>query len=365
MNRTKNVLTIVVFIAVIFGILIWSVLLPDAPMSRAERRLLSQRPEFSAKTFFDGKYSPDLERYLLDQFPARDSFRALKSRIAINMLRKTDNNGYFTVGDSISKLDYALSEAGVGLTVKKLNSLISRYMSDSQVYYSVIPDKNFFLAAANGFPSMDYDRLLELLNQGLDKRFEYIDIFHTLDEESYYRTDLHWRQEKIFPAAEALARAMDVGILPPEAYTTHDLKGFEGAFLGQSALGAETDDLVYMTAPLLDHAKAYSVELGAEIPVYSPEKIHGADGYDVFLSGAQAIVTIDFPDLNSDRRLVLFRDSFGSAIAPLFAGEYSQITLVDLRYVSSEILGEYVDFENADVLFLYGSSLVNSGGLLR
>ena len=42
------------------------------------------------------------------------------------------------------------------------------------------------------------------------------------------------------------------------------------------------------------------------------------------------------------------------------------MTLVDLRYLSSQILEQYVDFHpGQDVLFLYSAPLWNSGTLLK
>ena len=89
------------------------------------------------------------------------------------------------------------------------------------------------------------------------------------------------------------------------------------------------------------------------------------DGYDTFLSGAQALLTVENPLAGTDRRLILFRDSFGSSLAPLLLDSYREITLVDLRYLSSSLLGDYVDFDGADVLFLYSTSILNSAMLLK
>ena len=38
------------------------------------------------------------------------------------------------------------------------------------VYYSVVPDKNYFIAEKNGYPSMDYDKLLSLMKENI-RRF--------------------------------------------------------------------------------------------------------------------------------------------------------------------------------------------------
>lgn len=89
------------------------------------------------------------------------------------------------------------------------------------------------------------------------------------------------------------------------------------------------------------------------------------DGYDVFCAGAQSVVTIESPLAKTDRELILFRDSFGSSLAPLFLEGYRRVTLVDLRYLSSSLLEQFVDFHGQDVLFLYSTSLLNSGMLLK
>lgn len=94
--------------------------------------------------------------------------------------------------------------------------------------------------------------------------------------------------------------------------------------------------------------------------VYDMEKAKDKDAYEMFLSGNQPIITMRDPENAEGKRLILFRDSFGSSIAPLLMSGYSEIVLVDLRYISSDMLGEYVDFEGADVLFLYSTLMLNN-----
>ena len=102
-------------------------------------------------------------------------------------------------------------------------------------------------------------------------------------------------------------------------------------------------------------------------PVYDLEKFEGMDGYDVFLSGPTPIVTLENPLNTSGKSLILFRDSFGSSIAPLFMAEYEKVTLIDLRYVTTDQLGDYVDFSDAnqDVLFLYNALIINNSSMIR
>ena len=90
--------------------------------------------------------------------------------------------------------------------------------------------------------------------------------------------------------------------------------------------------------------------------------------YDLFLSGASSIQKIINENVDNGRKLILFRDSFGSSIAPLIAGQYEEILLIDLRYINYSILSDYIDFSefaNQDVLFLYSSRVINKAGIFR
>ena len=44
---------------------------------------------------------------------------------------------------------------------------------------------------------------------------------------------------------------------------------------------------------------------------------------------------------------------------------YSRITLVDIRYIQPDYLGQFIDFENCDVLFLYSSLVLNNSDTLK
>ena len=71
------------------------------------------------------------------------------------------------------------------------------------------------------------------------------------------------------------------------------------------------------------------------------------------------------PNAVTDKRLIIFRDSYASSLVPLLLGAYEEITLIDLRYIDSARIGEYVDFTDADILFLYNTSIVNHAEMLK
>ena len=124
--------------------------------------------------------------------------------------------------------------------------------------------------------------------------------------------------------------------------------------------------MIYRTDPSVERMQVYDYERKQYVSVYAPEKIGGMDDYDFYLWGARALLTIQNPECHNGKKLLLFRDSFGSSIAPLLAEYYEEVTLVDLRYVSAsyalELLG---DTEYQDVLFLYSAPILNHGDSLR
>ena len=164
------------------------------------------------------------------------------------------------------------------------------------------------------------------------------------------------------PVAERLATAMDVPF--DGQYHQHQTDvPFYGAYVGQLALPVKADTITYLTNDEMAHCVVTSYNSGKpqEAALYDMAKLQGRDPYEMFLCGSDALVTVENPDCHNGRELVIFRDSFASSLAPLLIGSYEKITLIDLRYIRPELVGEFVDFSNQDVLFLYSTLVLNAG----
>ena len=64
-------------------------------------------------------------------------------------------------------------------------------------------------------------------------------------------------------------------------------------------------------------------------------------------------------------QLIIFRDSYGSSLAPLLMSDYEKIVLIDTRYIAPELIKDYVKFEGSDVLIIYSTLLVNSSSTIK
>lgn len=365
--KAKSITIILIFALILFGFASAHMILPDTEASYSERRKLEQMPSPSIKSILNGSFADDFEKYMLDQFPLRDTFRTLKANVEFDLLLKKDNHGVYLIGDSVFKTEYPLKENQVRYSADRINEVFEKHLKNANVYYSIIPDKNYFTARENGYPSIDYSKMFSIMRENIDKRIKYINITDLLSEHDYYRTDTHWRQECILDAANRILTEMDIEHTVLESsYEIHSLMPFYGAYYGQSALNVPPDKLLYLTNDTTENASVWSLDMGEKATsVYSPEKFYGMDGYDVFLSGAQSVMIIENNKAETSRELVIFRDSYASSLSPLFIEAYKKITLIDLRYISSSLIGEYIPDGNFDALFLYSTLLLNNGMLLK
>ncbi len=360
MENAKKYAVIAVFAVMIFGLAIAHWLLPDREFSNTERRALEQKPEYSKEALFDGSYQSQLETYLLEQFPLRDSFRGIKSLTNLHLWQMRDTNGYYYADGHLMEQDKTLDEAQVNFAIKKFNGILQKHPEIANAYYAIIPDKNYFLAEENRQPVLDYEALFAMMEK---VEAEPISIAPLLSVDDYYCSDSHWRQERLQKVVEKLCQAMGVKAAKPESYTQNKLDGFSGVYADHIAYPM-SEELVYLENDATRNAIVHWNDEGqwVQMPMYNVAEFENIDPYDIYLSGAEALITIENPNATSDKHLILFRDSFSSSLAPLLTDSYAKITMVDLRYIVAMGLGNFVDFENADVLFLFSTTLLNSAG---
>ena len=185
-----------------------------------------------------------------------------------------------------------------------------------------------------------------------------------LSLDDFYKTDTHWKQENIVDVAQVLCNGM--GTSSTQQYTEKTLdKEFYGVYYGQSALPLESETIKYLTNEAIENCVVYDYQNGKETSVYDLEKGMGKDPYELFLSGPISLISIENKNAKTDKELIIFRDSFGSSIAPLLIDGYKKITLVDIRYIHPNFLGQYIEFNNQDVLFLYSTSVLNNSETIK
>lgn len=339
---------------------------PADEYSVSERRPFAQFPELSLKSLLEGDFTSKFEDYATDQFPLRDSFRTVKAVAKFYLFNQKDNNDIYIHDGQASKLDTEIKESSISNALDKMNYLYETYVmgKTDKVYFSVVPDKSLTLAPEGNYPSVDYNAIANRFRSELTWA-KYIDIYPLLHHSDYYKTDTHWSQDKIIHVAETVAEAMDATVEKKYESITLD-KDFYGVYYGQSSLPLPPDRITYLSSDIIDGCLVYNFEKDngkTAGKVYDMDKLHSKDPYEMFLSGASALIRIANPANDSGRRLIIFRDSYTSSLAPLLVESYSEVILIDIRYIMSSFIGSFVtadDFTDADVLFMYSAMILNS-----
>lgn len=321
----------------------------------------------NSEPVFTNTFLGKTEASILENFPAKMKLAKIKSLSELYLLQKKDIDKVYYQNGHLSKMEYPLSQKKLDIAATKFNFINDTYLKPNGItpFFSLIPDKNYFLAEKNGYLSMNYDLLEEDLKKALPE-MTYISIKDSLCLDDYYYTDTHWRQEKIGKVADILLDKM--GNDSRKDYDTQNLDvPFYGVYYDQANLPLPPDNIKYISNPELDSCTVTNYDSGKPVAasIYDTKKSTGRDPYEFFLSGATPLIVIDNPASRSDRELIMFRDSFGSSLAPWLVQGYKKVTLVDIRYIQSVMLGQFVDFSDSDVLFIYSSLLINNSLALK
>lgn len=354
----KEKIITVGFVVILFSVLLANIVKQDENISISERRKLAQFPQITMKKILDASISDEFEKYAMDQFVGRDTLRKIKNIFHTQIIKQKDNNGLFLLGDYLYKIEYPLNKTSVEKSAKTIQNIYQTYMQgQNNVYYAIIPDKNYFLPEE--YLKMDYATMKQIMQKELSN-LTYIDLFSTLTIQDYYQTDTHWRQENILPVVNQIEEKMNLPTTNKDNYIMQEVGDFYGVYYGQLGMAVEPDTLKYLTNATIEQCTTQNEETQKQAQVYDIEKYQTSlDKYDIFLSGATPLITIENPNAENSQELLLFRDSFGSSIAPLLINHYQKITLIDIRYMSSQLLDKYIDFTGQDVLFLYSTLVLN------
>ena len=297
----------------------------------------------------------------MDNFYQRETFRKLKTSVELDVFKKQDVNKIYKYNDFLVQQIYPLDEKSVTNLTNKINYIKDSYLKETnKIYYSIIPDKNYY--TDTNHLKLDYDKMKQIMQNNL-KDLQYIDIFQDLGLDSYYYTDSHWKQEKLQNVAKTIAQNMNFNI--SENYNEQKITTFKGVYAGQLPINTKEDEIRILINNTIGYANVYNYETKEQGEIYNFKKLNGYDKYDIYLSGATPLIEISNSNNKENKTLIIFRDSYASSLAPLLTEGYSKITLVDTRYISPKILNEYVDFENADILFLYSTLVINSSMALK
>ena len=351
----KNKVITIVFVIYIFTFSILGIIIKDKEISFSERRKLQTFPSYE----LNGEYINKVDKYFLDHFPLRDTFREIKASFNYNVLHKLDNNGIYIQDNYIFKSEYPTNVDSIDRFFEYVNGVKENF-DDNDIYVMIIPDKNYYLES-NNFLHIDYDYIYNEIDRINAKN---IDIRDVLTLHDYYETDTHWKQENLDKVLVKMNEIMNFSYYK-QNYYKNEYYDFYGVYYGESAVNRKAERLTYLTNSNINSLYADYLENDSLHSVYNVSKLESVDSYEVYLDGASSFIEIYNYNSKNDKELIIFRDSFGSSLGVLLANYYKKVTLIDNRYITSANYLNLFEIEDQDVLFMYSTLLVNNSGSLK
>lgn len=351
------------FSGFIFGMAIFGVIEGDDEVSEYERRNLAQFPGISVDRVIDGQFSEDYVVYLQDQAPFRDGFRFLKSAFSRNLFLNAENNGVFVLDGVVYDRFDSINQALIERAARVVGEISNAIDSDRQ-FVAVIPTKGQALMGsrylvvdqrqiANRFGDLNRVRPVDLMG-----------LVEMADDGAYYRSDPHWAGDGVMWAYGEIARQLGLERVVGYEYELFSDEYFGSEYGKAAAWAVEPDSIMLPRNGVIDGLSACRYTTFEEKQCVDSVFYRGVesefDAYDVFLGGLGPLIEITNPAVDTGEELVVFKDSYAHAIAPLLAQHYSKVTLIDLRYVQRNAVFENLELNGKTVLFLYSASVLNT-----
>lgn len=361
----RNKIKIIIFIMLIFCITIISIFSKEKNFSENENRYLAQKPKFTFKTFKNGTYAEEYEEYITDQFIFRDNWISIKTYTERAMLKQDINGVYFGKDGYLIEKYTGFIEDQINKNINRLNDFIKIYsekVGNNNVKAMIVPTASEVLK--NKLPLFAYDNvqkeILDYIKSTLPNG-SYIDLANYLeqynDEYIYYKTDHHWTSLGAYYAYNKWIH--EIGITP---YEKEDFNiesvcnDFYGTIYSKVNVDIKPDTIDMYTLKNKNINFILDYDLGDKIThsLYDFSQLEGKDKYAFFLGGNNGLVKIK-TNIDNKRKLLIIKDSFANSFVPFSSNNFSEISLIDLRYFNLRI-SEYIDEEEfTDILFLYNS----------
>ncbi len=358
-NRTKNnrvvsdIVTVVLFFAIIFGFAAAFVIMPDEETHSYEIDVQAF-PEFNKENVMHGTFATDMDKYFCDQFPLRKDFITAKA-LAEKYSVRAVNNGILAVTvnrGEFNEVEYFVATrfnaAGVGEDtefyskehVETTLTALKAVLDEQTIPVDVIlpPRKIDVIGPTIGYPTYTGDMLNAQAKEILGDY--YVDVMDTLrarmDEnmQPYFATDHHWTPVGAFYAYEAYANKA-FGTNPQ--FESFDYIPAKLDFVGTSArsgnyfyYGGEVMDSVWF-----DNYHLLEVEKGVDLNhmekvggLYNDAALDSTDPFNYYIHGKYKYVRITMPGEERETIMVA-KDSFAHIFVPHLLKNYN-VVMIDM-----------------------------------
>lgn len=384
-KMTPNKLMIALFSAMLVVLPVVSIILPKQDKSEVENRTLQQLPSpintvklESAKNPKDvldsikwkyinnregEAFRDDFEKYLCDHIAGRTEWVKLCNRLQ-TLSGKQEINGVFTVDNRMIQGFKGYDEKNVDQSINAINKYAERH-PDMQVYMMLAPtSQELYGSKIPSFAGLASEKaFIDEVYKKLDKVTP-IDCLSYLsghaDEYIYYRTDHHWTSLGAYYAYCAAAKTLGYSAYGQGSFNIETASSdFLGTLYSRTLDDSiEPDVMEYYFLASGEPKVEMTVNTGTELlkydSLYVREFLEVKDKYSSFTGSNAPVVDIK-TDVDNGKSILLIKDSYAHSLVPFLSKHYSRVTMVDLRYIRTD-LGRIVNLSDYDqTLIMYNA----------
>lgn len=366
-NKIKSA-TVVVTAGMILLFVCLFALMKKQDFSEGENRYLKQFPEFSFESLREGKYTEGIQDYLTDHFPFRDVFMGVKAETEI-ALGKRQINGVYIGAD-----DYLIEEYQAPQNTDKIVGQFTKFaQSVEQANISLLLVPTAVTVYSEKLPALapvesQMQTREEIYGRLGDTGILLVDCYEDLmkrkeDHGLFYKTDHHWTTYGAYAAYEAYCEANGIAPVPVEQFeikaVSDDFRGTIYSKLNDAKLAEDT--ITIFENPANKLTVFYQDTKETSDSLYNYEYLEKKDQYSFFLNNIHPFIEITNETADSDRELVVIKDSYANCMVPFLVNHFRKVYVFDTRYYKggpSAFLNENPSV--TDVLLLYNMNTLDT-----
>ncbi len=369
MNKEKLVYSIFGILAAVLliggGVL--HVVLKDRTYSEVEKRGLTAFSDVKSAPLADGSFMNAAENYASDQFPARELLMKLRMNALYTLGKRSSEGVYYGQDGRMIEAFEPYDEALLKENAAALNAFYQEAGAE-RFYFMPVP------TAVEMYPELlpasaetaSESAWIEEFTKELEDGIEVLDVrplFRVLKNaghELYYYTDHHWTTEAARSAF--LYFASDLGWKAGTYESGVVTDQFFGSLASKSGFTPTRYDslTVYRNLdPDLVTLVAHPSTGVSGGSFYDLSKLETSNPYEVYLGGNEPIITVT-TTADTERTLLVVKDSYANCFVPFLAGSYKRITIVDPRYYTGSLSALLTSAKSTDVLVLYNVSTLST-----
>lgn len=355
----------ILFLTMVFGFSILSLIIPDKEKSAEENRVLAQSPTLSHQTYFEGRFQTKLEQYFNDQFPFRNSLIKLKTASDLT-LDIIESNGVIKSKDGylIERIKNP-GQKEIRHDIKSLDNFKKRN-PNCNFYFLLAPNagnimseklpRTVHMSDQNKYMTSFFKDLKKIGVTPIDARK--VIMKNVEKQQLYYRTDHHWTTGAAYLAYKEAHKIMDLeSNIKYKKLSVH--RNFRGTLASKSGFtNGRNDELqIYWPREHQDYHDSIYNFVDAKKTTnafYAFDNLKKKDAYTIFGGWNHPFYTISTPT-KSTRKLLLVKDSYANCMIPFLTQDFRKIVVVDPRYYFGDVNKIMVEEGITDVLFLYNA----------